>query len=201
MVVKGGMDVTAAERKTEIMEAVERLLARGGAGAVTMRSVAAEADVSLRLVQYYGRTKEELLAATLDRHADRSVERWRARARQGSPLTTIETVRTFFDEALPVDDTRRAFHRVGVAMEAMALSAPAGSARPYEKQLGGLAVHLAHELQGGGLDPGAARIVAWEVMGLAHGVGTLVMTGQLSDDDARTLIGSYVDRLAATLES
>src|SRR5690625_5731554 len=74
--------MTESTRRTEIMEAVERLLARGGLNAVTMRAVAAEADVSLRLVQYYGSTKDELLSATLDRLADKSVERWRARTRR-----------------------------------------------------------------------------------------------------------------------
>lgn len=85
-------------RRTEIMEAVERLLTRGGLNAVTMRAVADEADVSLRLVQYYGRTKDELLGATLDRLADQSVERWQARAQQRGYQSPLEVIRAFFDE-------------------------------------------------------------------------------------------------------
>src|SRR5690625_5825157 len=92
--------MTESTRRTEIMEAVERLLARGGLNAVTMRAVAAEADVSLRLVQYYGSTKDELLSATLDRLADKSVERWQARSRRQGYESPLEVIKAFYDEAL-----------------------------------------------------------------------------------------------------
>src|SRR5699024_5732087 len=98
-----GVLMTESTRRTEIMEAVERLLARGGLNAVTMRAVAAEADVSLRLVQYYGSTKDELLSATLDRLADKSVERWQARSRRQGYESPLEVIKAFYDEALPTD--------------------------------------------------------------------------------------------------
>jgi AcrR family transcriptional regulator len=108
--------MTESTRRTEIMEAVERLLARGGLNAVTMRAVAAEADVSLRLVQYYGSTKDELLSATLDRLADKSVERWRARTRRQGDESPLEVIKGFYDEALPTDRASQDFrHRHGRA--------------------------------------------------------------------------------------
>ena len=52
---------TGSSRRDDILDAVDRLLGAGGVHAVTMRKVAAEAGVSLRLVQYYGTNKDTLL--------------------------------------------------------------------------------------------------------------------------------------------
>ncbi|MCC4250430.1 TetR/AcrR family transcriptional regulator [Microbacterium testaceum] len=191
--------MTESTRRTEIMEAVERLLARGGLNAVTMRAVAAEADVSLRLVQYYGSTKDELLSATLDRLADKSVERWRARTRRQGDESPLEVIKGFYDEALPTDRASQDFHRVGVCMEGLALTGTDMAGQAYQRHLGGVEDHLSGVLESGGLSATAARRLALEVMALAHGVGTLVMTGQLSETDAQTLIKNYLERLGPQL--
>ncbi|WP_166971913.1 TetR/AcrR family transcriptional regulator [Brevibacterium atlanticum] len=186
-------------RRTEIMEAVERLLARGGLNAVTMRAVAAEADVSLRLVQYYGSTKDELLGVVLDRLADKSVERWQARARRQGYESPLEVIKAFFDEALPTDRASQDFHRVGVSMEGLAITDPDMAGQAYQRHLSGLGDHLSGVLKSSGLSATAARFLALEVMALAHGVGTLVMTGQLSEADAQALIKNYLERLGPQL--
>ena len=191
--------MTESTRRTEIMEAVERLLARGGLNAVTMRAVAAEADVSLRLVQYYGSTKDELLSATLDRLADKSVERWRARTRRQGDESPLEVIKGFYDEALPTDRASQDFHRVGVCMEGLALTGTDMAGQAYQRHLGGVEDHLSGVLESGGLSATAARRLALEVMALAHGVGTLVMTGQLSEADAEALIKNYLERLGPQL--
>lgn len=191
--------MTESTRRTEIMEAVERLLARGGLNAVTMRAVAAEADVSLRLVQYYGSTKDELLSATLDRLADKSVERWRARTRRQGDESPLEVIKGFYDEALPTDRASQDFHRVGVCMEGLALTGTDMAGQAYQRHLGGVEDHLSGVLESGGLSATVARRLALEVMALAHGVGTLVMTGQLSETDAQTLIKNYLERLGPQL--
>lgn len=192
--------MTKPDRRTEIMEAVERLLASGGVNAVTMRAVAAEAGVSLRLIQYYGSTKDELLGATLDRLADKSVERWQARARrQGGCEAPLEVIKAFFDEALPTDAASEGFHRVGVSLEGLAITDPGIAGQAYQKHLSGLTDHLAGVLQSDDLSATAARRLALEVMGLAHGVGTLLMAGQLSEPDAQTLIKDYLARLKPQL--
>ena len=191
--------MTESTRRTEIMEAVERLLARGGINAVTMRAVAAEADVSLRLVQYYGSTKDALLGAVLDRLADKSVERWQTRARQQGCQSPLEVIKGFYDEALPTDRASQDFHRVGVCMEGLALTGTDMAGQAYQRHLGGVEDHLSGVLESGGLSATAARRLALEVMALAHGVGTLVMTGQLSETDAQTLIENYLERLGPQL--
>lgn len=194
-----GVLITESTRRTEIMEAVERLLARGGLNAVTMRAVAAEADVSLRLVQYYGSTKDELLGAVLDRLADKSVERWQARARQRGDESPLEVIKAFYDEALPTDRASQDFHRVGVSMEALAITDPDMAGQAYRRHLSGLGDHLSGVLKSSGLSATAARRLALEVMALAHGVGTLVMTGQLSEAEAQALVKNYLERLGPRL--
>ncbi|KOX17354.1 TetR/AcrR family transcriptional regulator [Nocardiopsis sp. NRRL B-16309] len=196
------------ERRAQILDAVERLLGRGGLEAVTMREVAAEAGVSLRLVQYYGRSKDELLTAALERLADKSVRRWHARseehARNGRPEdgSALPRVRAFLDEALPTDEASRSFHRVGVSLELLTITRPGAAAEAYRAHLGALADHLAGILR---TDPriGAADAhrLASETMALAHGVGSLLMAGQMTQSAAEALLDGYVDRLAARLST
>ncbi len=59
------------ERRSQIAEALVRVAGRRGLHAVGMRDVAAEAGVSLRLVQYYFQTKEKLLFYGLQHLTDR----------------------------------------------------------------------------------------------------------------------------------
>lgn len=73
--------VDHAERRSEIAEALVRVAGRRGLHAVGMRDVAAEAGVSLRLVQYYFETKEKLLLYGLQHLAERFGERVAARSR------------------------------------------------------------------------------------------------------------------------
>ena len=58
--------VDHAERRRELLEALWRVVERAGLAAVSYRDVAAEAGVSVRLVQYYFPTKAELLADALE---------------------------------------------------------------------------------------------------------------------------------------
>ena len=58
--------VDHAQRRREISAAVVRLAARRGLQGVSFREVAAEAGVSVSLVQHYFGTKENLLLGTLD---------------------------------------------------------------------------------------------------------------------------------------
>ena len=57
------------ERRRQIADALLRTAARRGLHATGMREVAAEAGVSLRLVQYYFGTKEELMLLAMQQLA------------------------------------------------------------------------------------------------------------------------------------
>jgi AcrR family transcriptional regulator len=97
------------ERRRQIVRALWRITERGGLGAVSFREVAAEAGVSVRLVQYYFGTKAELL-----REANRqALQTMGARIAQrvlaamdgaASPRTVVATIAREF---LPSDDESR----------------------------------------------------------------------------------------------
>jgi len=67
--------VDHAERRTAIVQALFRVVERGGLPAASVRAVAAEAGVPASQVQYYFPTKAELLAAALDQLGRRVVLR------------------------------------------------------------------------------------------------------------------------------
>ena len=65
------------ERRRQIADALLRTAATRGLHATGMREVAAEAGVSLRLVQYYFGTKEELMLVAMQHLAAQFAERGR----------------------------------------------------------------------------------------------------------------------------
>lgn len=76
-----------------------------------MRNVAAEAGVSLRLVQYYFHDKAQLMHATLQHLERQSNQRWAARLAQlPSPPPARAFLEAFLAEALPTDQPSRTFH-------------------------------------------------------------------------------------------
>ena len=64
-----------AKRKTEIIDAVLRIIGRDGILDVSMRAVAVEASVPLGTVTYYFSNKEELIEAAFLRHTQRETAR------------------------------------------------------------------------------------------------------------------------------
>lgn len=111
-------------RRREITDAVVRITLKGGLGAATFREVAAEAGVSVRLVQYYFGTKDELLLATQRHVAERSIQRLRAWV-AGSDGTPRAWLRAFMGSFIPVDDDSRVAMLMFVALHTESLVNPA----------------------------------------------------------------------------
>ncbi|MEV0247469.1 TetR/AcrR family transcriptional regulator [Nocardia sp. NPDC050712] len=95
-------------RRRQITAAVRQVIVSGGLEAVTFQTVAAEAGISVRLVQYYFGTKKDFLLAThrsvMEDAGARFLQRWTALGPDASPRETIRAVLT---ELLPLDDQRR----------------------------------------------------------------------------------------------
>ncbi|WP_194835027.1 TetR/AcrR family transcriptional regulator [Nocardia sp. XZ_19_369] len=95
-------------RRREITTAVRNVMARGGLEAATFQSVAAEAGISVRLVQYYFGTKREFLLAThravLEDAANRFGQRLAALGTDAAPRDALRIILT---ELLPLDEPRR----------------------------------------------------------------------------------------------
>ncbi|MFH8289961.1 TetR/AcrR family transcriptional regulator [Streptomyces sp. NPDC018059] len=97
-------------RHGQITDAVQRLIVRDGLTSVTVARTAAEAGMSVGLVQHYFTAKDEMLLATFTRvngrftaRVDELVNRGEAEGR-----TIAEMLRQALTELVPLDDDRRA---------------------------------------------------------------------------------------------
>jgi len=86
-----------ARRKTEIIDAVLRVIGRDGILDVSMRAVAAEASVPLGTVTYYFSNKEELIEAAFLRHTQRETARIIAAITRLSALAPADLARGLAD--------------------------------------------------------------------------------------------------------
>lgn len=116
-------DTDREARRRQIIDAVVRTTTSGGLQAATFRSIAKEAGVSVRLVQYYFGTKDQLLADTLLDVGKKAVERIsRAIDVFGPDPSPKEKIATIFEQFLPLDDERRQAMIVFIALRTAALT-------------------------------------------------------------------------------
>lgn len=108
-----------------ITDAVRRVVARSGLEAATFQAVAAEAGISVRLVQYYFGSKDELLRATHRAVIESAAERFagsRSGHRPAPDAGPRQTLRTLIELLLPLDAERRDDAVVLAAFHAGALT-------------------------------------------------------------------------------
>lgn len=192
------------ERRRQIADALLRTAAVRGLHATGMREVAAEAGVSLRLVQYYFGTKEELLLAAM-RHllaqfADRAMARVREAGGPDGPASPRDVIAAILAEALPADDERRTFQVLNMAYVALSLTDPALAMAPLAKDSGTVNDVVAAQLRAAQatgdtparLDPG---LEALGLMSMSAGLTVSILVGQASPEQAQAVIGYHLDRL------
>jgi AcrR family transcriptional regulator len=196
--------VDHAERRTEIAEALVRVAGRRGLHAVGMRDVAAEAGVSLRLVQYYFETKEKLLLYGLEHLAERFGERVSARVRAaGDDPGPRATVEALLMAALPTDDESRTFHHLYTSYAVLAVHDRALAAQPFiknpdaaEDALTGL---LRQAQDADLLEPGVEpRLEATALLAMSAGLGTGVLVGQRDPKSAAAVLDHHLNRVFRT---
>ncbi|MFJ8692476.1 TetR/AcrR family transcriptional regulator [Streptomyces roseolilacinus] len=189
------------ERRAEIAEALLRVAGRRGLHAVGMRDVAAEAGVSLRLVQYYFETKEKLLLHGLRHLAARFGERVAARVREaGDDPGPRATVEALLAASLPTDEESRTFHLVYTSYAVLAVTDPTLAAQPFvrdpdaaEAVLTGL---LYRAREAGLTRPDVdARLEAVGLLALSAGLGTSVLVGQRTPEAAAEVLRHHLDRI------
>lgn len=112
-------------RREQIIDAVVRITTRGGLQAATFRTVAKEAGVSVRLVQYYFGSKDQLLADSLRQVGMRAAARITdAVERLGPDPPPKDKITTIFEQFLPLDETRREAMLVFIALRTASLTDP-----------------------------------------------------------------------------
>jgi AcrR family transcriptional regulator len=169
-----------------------------------MRKVAAEAGVSLRLVQYYFGTKEELLLAAMQQLATQFSDRAMARIRQSrpadGPASPRDVVAAIVTEGLPADEQRHTFYVVYTAYLALSLTDPALAIAPLVKNSGAVLDVVAAQLRAAqaagdtpvNLDP---DLEALSLIAMSAGLATSVLAGQSSIEQAQAVIDYHLDRL------
>jgi AcrR family transcriptional regulator len=188
------------ERRRQIADALLRTAAERGLHATGMREVAAEAGVSLRLVQYYFGTKEELLLAAMQHLAAQFAERGMARIRRLKEPGPRDVVAAILTEALPADQERRTFTILNAAYFALSLTDPALAIAPLVRNsdavIGVVAAQLRAAQAAGDmpaqLDP---DLEAFGLLAMAHGLSLSVLGGQPPVERAQAVIDYHLDRL------
>ncbi|MEV4440222.1 TetR/AcrR family transcriptional regulator [Streptomyces sp. NPDC049577] len=193
--------VDHAERRTEIAEALLRVAGRRGLHAVGMRDVAAEAGVSLRLVQYYFETKEKLLLHGLRHLTERFGERVTARVRAAGdnpgPRAVIEAL---LMASLPTDEESRTFHLVYTSYAVLSVTDEALADQPFIRDpdtAENTVAELLTQAQESGLTrPGLdARVEAISLLAMSAGLGTSILVGQRSPRSAAEVLERHLDRI------
>jgi AcrR family transcriptional regulator len=196
------------ERRRQIADALLRTAAKRGLHATGMREVAAEAGVSLRLVQYYFGTKEELLLAAMQHLAAQFAERGMARIKQlkdtAGPVSPRDVIGAILAQALPADDERRTFTVLNMAYFALSLTEPALATAPLVRNSNAVIGVVAAQLRAAQaaaqapayLDP---DLEAVSLLALSTGLSTSVLAGQSSPEQAQAVIDYHLHRLFPAL--
>ena len=182
------------ERKRQITDAVVRITVKGGLASATFREVAAEAGVSVRLVQYYFGTKDQLLLDTQRRVAERSVVRIR-RLLDNAADTPRDLLRTIMRSFVPVDDESRDAMLMYIALFTASLLDPVLKRTEAAAVPGSMRHTFAEQLRRSrlrkGVDPDQEALVLLVVVtGLSQGV----LDGQITPHEAFTSIDYALDR-------
>ncbi|MEV7623883.1 TetR family transcriptional regulator C-terminal domain-containing protein [Actinoplanes sp. NPDC089786] len=184
------------ERRRHIAGALLRIAEREGLQGASMREVAAEAGVSVRLVQYYFTTKDELLVGALGYLAEKLTVRVRTRLEAlGSPPPPREFVTETLLAALPTDPERVRESRAWAAFYSLVLTDPALSrlhGTDYPDRLERL---LATQLGLAGV--AAPETVAAGLLAMTNGLTSSILGGQRDADAATAVLRHHLDRVFA----
>jgi AcrR family transcriptional regulator len=172
-----------------------------------MREVAAEAGVSLRLVQYYFHTKEQLLLAALAYLAEQLTERVSASIRALGPVTSRNVVYGTLTAVLPTDEESVRLTRAYTGFYNLLFSSEAEMATRHgatypDKLESLLARHIAAAQETGevaaDLDP---ALTAAALLALTNGLGSSVLGGQRDGAAALRILDDQLGRLFRAEES
>lgn len=185
------------QRRREIADALVRCARRRGLHATGFREVAAEAGVSVNLVQHYFGTKENLLLGGLRRVAERAAERTYARlAELPADTTPRDRLEAGLRQLLPTDPIGRDLYVVHAAYGSLALTDPRLAAQPYLTDAGNLEDRVTELLDAAA--PGRfvdVRRQAVELIALTTGLAGVVVTEQHSVETAEAILRARLDEL------
>ncbi|WP_031508775.1 TetR/AcrR family transcriptional regulator [Streptomyces megasporus] len=180
-------------RRRRIADAVCLLADERGLEGVTLRDVAARAEVSMGAVQRCFRTKEEVLVFALAHVGERITDRVRARLAASPARSARTSLRHTLAEVSLLAEEHRAEARVWLAFVAQAAVTPALATvvRGSYDELRALLVRLIAEA----VDPPHPEREADALLALADGLTTHVLIGRLSPEAALEILDDRLTRL------
>ncbi|MFH8617429.1 TetR/AcrR family transcriptional regulator [Streptomyces sp. NPDC017979] len=186
-------------RRRLIAEAVCRLADERGLEGVTLRDVAARAQVSMGAVQRCFSTKDEMLAFTLDHVGERIGERVRARVVRAPAQSAASALGHAATEVSLLDPAHRAEARVWLAFVAQAAVSPE-LARRLRTNYAALEEVFAELVAEGGADAGGSggvepRREARALLALADGLTTHVLIDRLTHEEALGVLDAHLAAL------
>ncbi|MFJ6621598.1 TetR/AcrR family transcriptional regulator [Kitasatospora sp. NPDC091335] len=198
-------------RRRWIAEAVCLLVDEHGLEGVTLRDVAARAEVSMGAVQRCFRTKEEMLLFALGHVGERVTERVRNRLLAGPAQSAAGQLGLVAGEMALLREEHRAEARIWLAFVAGAAVNPALAAtlRSSYAALEELMVRLVTEAAGGEVvggsviggeaagGPVVARTEARTLLALADGLTAHVLVGHRSPAEAEEVLHAHLAGLWA----
>lgn len=190
------------ERRTQIAEALLRIADTQGLQSASMRAVAAEAGVSLRLVQYYFNTKEALLLDALARlqgQLQARMNTWVAAASApDSPPTPRSAITAILSSILPTDAESRRIARTYNGYYTLVLNDPHVLEKHAAAQPDILEGFLAKQIRaaqqtGEAAADGDPEMIAAGLLAMVNGLGSSVLGGQRSGEDALAILSYYLE--------
>jgi DNA-binding transcriptional regulator YbjK len=185
-------------RRTALLDATLRVVARDGAAGASHRAVAAEAGVPLGSTTYYFESREQMLLAALRHAADTEVARIarRLRALEGGRLDLSGSRRAVVDWALgEVSDDRAHLLVARHQLRLEALRSP--ELRAVYGTWTGASLALVEKFlaRAGSRDPGAdAAVLVAAIDGVTLNA-VVLLTGARRRALVRTVVGQAMDRL------
>ncbi|MCO5997726.1 TetR/AcrR family transcriptional regulator [Actinoallomurus rhizosphaericola] len=184
-------------RRTELADAVGRVIARDGVNEVSIRSVAAEAGWSPGALRHYFTTRAELLAFACEQVIQRVTDRITELRHTG---TIQQAVRDTLLETMPVDARRHTEATVAFAFLALGLSDPrlAEVQRTHFNGMYGLCLQLIESLDTEGLltprGP-SAEILARRLHAVVDGLSIQRLAGHLTPESMITQLDAYLGEI------
>ncbi len=190
------------ERRQLIAEGVLRVMASRGLEAVSLRDVAADAEVSMGMVQHYFRSKDQMLQFACDYLLQQTREEISAQIiALGDDVDARARMRIIMSAIVPLDEPRADASRVWIAFLARAVVEPGLAAFLRNAWIGGHAfiageIRLAQS-EGVIAEDFEAELEAMQVLSLSDGLVSHVLLGHYSYEQALAAIDGYLDRLFA----
>lgn len=189
------------QRRREIADAVSRIAGDRGLRGVSFREVAAEADVSVSLVQHYFGSKENLLVTTLEIQsalfADLIIDRL---ADLGAEEGSVKRLRAIVTSFIPTDDQSRAAMVLYHAFAGAALTDPklrqADAFRNAESLKAAMALELALAQESGEHSPDFDPATeATAILSLVLGLSLATLLEQTTPEEAIAVLDAHLARL------